>query len=147
MVLYGVGGTWCLPVAHGDPIGNCRQVIDPHTHEYMTRLRDEPVFLALAQKLHDYFGRINDLRSQAKVTLRLVEHFYYKTDAVYDAMRKLTLAQQEGAATADAAPAPEETTTEEEGAQGEDKIEVMQLCVTLSPHRCSCWVSSGWWHD
>lgn len=38
------------------------QVIDPHTHEYMARLRDEPVFLALAQKVHEYFGRIGDTR-------------------------------------------------------------------------------------
>lgn len=38
------------------------QVIDPHTHEYMARLRDEPVFLALCQKVHDYFGRIGDTR-------------------------------------------------------------------------------------
>jgi hypothetical protein len=38
------------------------QVIDPHTHEYMARLRDEPVFLALCQKVHEYFGRIGDTR-------------------------------------------------------------------------------------
>eukprot|EP00775_Hariotina_reticulata_P009995 gene9995-10150_t len=55
------------------------RVIDPHTHEYMDRLRDEPVFLALAQKVHDYFARINDTRNQSKVALRLIEHFYYKT--------------------------------------------------------------------
>eukprot|EP00879_Flechtneria_rotunda_P010363 GHRR01010837.1.p1 GENE.GHRR01010837.1~~GHRR01010837.1.p1 ORF type:complete len:641 (+),score=259.16 GHRR01010837.1:1573-3495(+) len=79
------------------------QVIDPHTHEYMARLRDEPVFLALAQKVHDYFARINDARNQPKVALRLIEHFYYKADAVYDAMRKLTLQQQEEAAAVAAA--------------------------------------------
>ena len=28
------------------------QVIDPHTHEYMSRLKDEPVYLALAQKVN-----------------------------------------------------------------------------------------------
>lgn len=71
-------------------------MIDPHTHEYMARLRDEPVFLALAQKVHDYFARVRDTRNQPKVALRLIEHFYYKTDAVYDAMRKLTMQQQVG---------------------------------------------------
>jgi len=56
------------------------QVIDPHTHEYMDRLRDGgPVFLALAQKVHDYFARISDTRNQSKVALRLIEHFYFKT--------------------------------------------------------------------
>lgn len=38
--------------------------------------------------------------SQPKVTLRLIEHLYYKTDAVYDAMRKLTLQQQHDTAAA-----------------------------------------------
>lgn len=69
----------------------------------MARLRDEPVFLALSQKVLDYFTRINDTRNQPKVALRLIEHFYYKTDAVYDAMRKLTLQQQQEAAAAAAA--------------------------------------------
>ena len=27
------------------------QVIDPHTHQYLDRLKDEPLFLALAQKV------------------------------------------------------------------------------------------------
>jgi hypothetical protein len=45
----------------------------------MDRLRDEPVFLALSQKVHDYFARISDTRNQSKVALRLIEHFYYKT--------------------------------------------------------------------
>jgi len=44
------------------PLSPPPQVIDPHTHEYMARLRDEPVFLALAQKVHEYFGRIGDTR-------------------------------------------------------------------------------------
>jgi len=43
------------------------QVIDPHTHEYMTRLKDEPVLLALAQKVSDYLERNGDMRNLAKV--------------------------------------------------------------------------------
>ncbi|BDA51264.1 Eukaryotic translation initiation factor 3 subunit C [Coccomyxa sp. Obi] len=73
------------------------QVIDPHTNQYLDRLKDEPLFLALAQKVSDHFTRIGDTKSLARVALRRMEHFYYKTDAVYDAMRKLAITQQQAA--------------------------------------------------
>ncbi|CAL8466376.1 g5912 [Coccomyxa elongata] len=73
------------------------QVIDPHTNQYLDRLKDEPLFLALAQKVSEHFTRIGDTKSLARVALRRMEHFYYKTDAVYDAMRKLAIAQQQAA--------------------------------------------------
>lgn len=74
-----------------------RQVIDPHTHQYLDRLRDEPLFLALAQKVSDYLGRVCDARGLARCALRRVEHFYHKTDAVYETMRRLAVAQHEAA--------------------------------------------------
>ena len=73
------------------------QVIDPHTHQYLDRLKDEPLFLALAQKVSDHLAGTGDTKSLARVALRRIEHFYYKTDAVYDAMRKLALQQKEAA--------------------------------------------------
>lgn len=72
-------------------------MIDPHTNQYLDRLKDEPLFLALAQKVSDHFGRTGDTKALARVALRRMEHFYYKTDAVYDAMRKLAVSQQEAA--------------------------------------------------
>ena len=36
----------------------------------------------LALQVTDYLERQNDERNQAKVALRRVEHFYYKTDVV-----------------------------------------------------------------
>jgi translation initiation factor 3 subunit C len=65
------------------------QVIDPHTHEYMSRLKDEPVFLALAQKTLDYLTRTNDQKNMPKVALRLVEHFYYKNRCVEGRRRRM----------------------------------------------------------
>ena len=79
---------WCLTAG-------TLQVIDPHTHQYMDRMKDEPVLLALASKASDYLGGRGEVKSQAKIALRRVEHFYYKTDTVYDAMRRMTIAQQQ----------------------------------------------------
>uniref|UniRef100_A0A7S3VP13 Eukaryotic translation initiation factor 3 subunit C n=1 Tax=Dunaliella tertiolecta TaxID=3047 RepID=A0A7S3VP13_DUNTE len=119
------------------------QVIDPHTHEYMTRLKDEPVLLALAQKVSDYLQRNGDMRNLAKVTLRLVEHFYFKTQAVYNAMRKLTMLQQQEAAAAAAATSTEAEEAVEEPDEvvevkvpsdyvmGEDSHSVMRSLVTI----------------
>ena len=70
-------------------------MIDPHTHQYLERLKDEPLFLALAQRITLYLQRIGDMRSLPRISLRRVEHFYHKSDAVYAAMRKLTQAQQQ----------------------------------------------------
>ena len=61
----------------------------------MDRMKDEPVFLALASKASDYLGGRGEVKAQAKIALRRVEHFYYKTDTVYGAMRRMTIAQQE----------------------------------------------------
>ena len=57
-------------------------MIDPHTNQYLDRLKDEPLFLALAQKVSDHFTRIGDTKALARAALRRTEHFYYKTDAV-----------------------------------------------------------------
>ena len=49
-------------------MGCLLQVIDPHTHQYLDRLKDEPLFLALAQKVSDHLARTGDTKVLFPVT-------------------------------------------------------------------------------
>lgn len=102
-----------------DELFKSLQFIDPHTKEYIDRLRDEPQFMVLAQNVQEYVQRIKDLRTAAKVALRRLEHIYYKPQGVYEAMRSLVEQEQPGLPGEGAAGGDDE----EEGAEVTEEAE------------------------
>ena len=87
------------------------QVIDPHTEDYVDRLKDELVILAVAQKVSNYFAKTAQHSVVARIALRQVEHLYCKTEAVYKAMRALAEIKKKEAASAEPAAEPEAKAT------------------------------------
>lgn len=101
------------------------KALDPHAHEYMERLKDEVVLLALAQAVEEHLestasntdtttvttndegdGDFNNTNIKgvlmdraAGVALRRIDHLYNKTDGVYAAVRKLASLRQAEEAT------------------------------------------------
>ena len=63
------------------------QRINPHTHEYVSRLRDEAPLTDLAAGVQAYYVRVGDDKAAATVALLRVEHMYYKHESIANAVR------------------------------------------------------------
>ncbi|KAJ2366997.1 Translation initiation factor 3 subunit c [Coemansia sp. RSA 2610] len=58
------------------------QAIDPHTPDYIERMRDSvPLYVTIA-RMQGYFERADLGDSLCRVVLRRIEHLYYRTDQV-----------------------------------------------------------------
>jgi len=64
------------------------QAINPHTTEYVERLRDETLLLSLTMEVRQYFIRTEDTELACRLTLLYCEHMYYKHDSIAQAMHK-----------------------------------------------------------
>ncbi|KAJ1673716.1 Translation initiation factor 3 subunit c, partial [Spiromyces aspiralis] len=58
------------------------QSIDPHTTEYVDRMRDDVILYAAIVRTQGYFERANLEESLNRVLVRRIEHLYYKPDNV-----------------------------------------------------------------
>lgn len=61
-----------------DELTKSLQIIDPHTTEYVTRLRDEMIFIRVAYRCHAFAVRMGDVEELCRTKMRLVDHMYYK---------------------------------------------------------------------
>ncbi|PSC74602.1 Eukaryotic translation initiation factor 3 subunit C [Micractinium conductrix] len=115
------------------------KTLDPHANEYMDRLKDEAVLLALAQKVSEYLEAQGELAKLAGVALKRIQHFYYKTDVVYSAMRKLALQQaQESAQAQEPAPAAEAEVMDGEEVEGATELIVVKIPADFTlPESCA----------
>ncbi|KAJ3152419.1 Translation initiation factor 3 subunit c [Geranomyces michiganensis] len=64
------------------------QHIDPHTLDYITRLRDETSLYGLLVRAQKYFERIDSPLAVDQTKMRRIEHLYYKPDLVIQAVEK-----------------------------------------------------------
>ena len=63
------------------------QNIDPHTPEYVDRLRDEMILYSVIVRSQCYYERVgNSTESLCRVVMRRLEHIYYKSSLVIEAM-------------------------------------------------------------
>ncbi|KAI9209580.1 eukaryotic translation initiation factor 3 subunit 8 N-terminus-domain-containing protein [Polychytrium aggregatum] len=73
------------------------QNIDPHTTEYVDRLKDESALYALIVRCQRYLERIGDEAYVPNMVLRRVEHLYYKPDHVIETIESATATLHEEA--------------------------------------------------
>ncbi|KAI7857076.1 eukaryotic translation initiation factor 3 subunit 8 N-terminus-domain-containing protein [Circinella umbellata] len=58
------------------------QSIDPHTTDYIDRLRDEPTLYAVLVRAQSYIEKHNMLENLPRIIIRRLDHLYYKPEQV-----------------------------------------------------------------
>jgi translation initiation factor 3 subunit C len=62
------------------------QNIDPHTTEYMDRLRDEKMLYQTIIQGQIYFDAVSQVDAQSRIIMRRIEHIYAKQDTLIQAL-------------------------------------------------------------
>lgn len=68
------------------------QNIDPHTTDYVDRLKDEVGLYTVIVRSHAYFTRLQQIDAICRTTMRRLEHLYFKPDVVIVAVETATAA-------------------------------------------------------
>jgi translation initiation factor 3 subunit C len=79
-----------------DELTRAFQGANPHSIEYVERLRDEPRWVEFAgQVQHYYEQQVGDMSQAARVAARRVLHLYYQSSAVHHRMHNLKITREE----------------------------------------------------
>eukprot|EP01104_Vermistella_antarctica_P001534 TRINITY_DN115_c0_g1_i1.p1 TRINITY_DN115_c0_g1~~TRINITY_DN115_c0_g1_i1.p1 ORF type:complete len:1016 (-),score=473.03 TRINITY_DN115_c0_g1_i1:156-3203(-) len=98
------------------------QKIDPHTQDYIHRLQDEQMLLVFAFGCKKYYTRIAKVSHCATLSLRIVQHLYFKLDRDY--VKQLSLSMKTSDNVEDLEDEDEDDEDEEaEEEEEEDKVE------------------------
>eukprot|EP00210_Caulerpa_lentillifera_P002282 g2192.t1 len=115
---------WCPIVSFverlDDELFKSLQVIDPHTHLYIQRLKDEVYFLALGGRVLEFVQATGGMKGESMIALRLLEHYYYKSEDVYRAMRALAIQKQSETEQAEDGETESEDSEDEEEKAGDE---------------------------
>ncbi|KAF9102651.1 Translation initiation factor 3 subunit c, partial [Mortierella sp. GBA35] len=77
---------------NGEPFTKSLQNIDPHTTDYVDRLKDEVGLYTIIVRSQAYFTRLQLTDSISRTTMRRLEHLYFKPDVVIVAVENATAA-------------------------------------------------------
>lgn len=58
------------------------QNIDPHTTDYVDRLKDEVGLYTVIVRSHAYFTRLQQIDAVCRTTMRRLEHLYFKVSFI-----------------------------------------------------------------
>ncbi|CAN0347270.1 unnamed protein product, partial [Ectocarpus sp. 8 AP-2014] len=87
-VLKVVGSLSVYMIRLGDEYTKSLQHINPHTQEYIRRLKDESVVVELAAKVQAYYERQGEMGVAADLALLQAEHLYYQHESIARAVHK-----------------------------------------------------------
>lgn len=108
------------------------QHIDPHTTEYVERLREEKLLYHTIVVAQSYFETVQQTDALGRIMMRRLEHIYAKPDNIIQAHESASLSgseslQSAGFGKSSVCPSPEEVAASAEGASSL----IRTLCVEL----------------
>lgn len=103
------------------------QNIDPHTTEYMDRLRDEKFLYQTIIRGQKYFEGVKQVDALSRIIMRRLEHIYAKQDTIVQALETASAGGEDVKATSAITPAASDVAASEKG----PTALIRALCVQL----------------